>query len=156
MASAHEAFKAALDKFYARDIKGAHPDFSCEIIVYREIEFGAYWVLKIDRGYTIEGGLPSWHLCGYAYHDWRWKKPVPDFYDSNALLAHGGITYGEICAELKSLEWNIGTIAGFDCNHAGDESNPLTRNEYWVLEEARLLYEQMHDIYSQEPVNSVL
>lgn len=130
-------------------VRTNNPHATFSILIYSETERGVYWVTKIERVFSLYPEF-QYHLCGYVYHKWEGVDPIPNFYDSEELDAHGGITYGHVCKDLKNLNWNKGTIAGFDCAHGGDATNPRCKNKHWVLEEARLLYEQMDEIYQRE------
>ena len=146
------SFRKAIEEEY-RILSGKRYPVTMTIEAYEESERGAVWVTKIDRMYPrdmINRGMRGWHLCGYAWHEWEGIPDVPEFYEDERLVAHGGVTYGQICAHIDSLPVNEGTIAGFDCAHAGDEGNPNCADPQWVLAGARDLYDQMDEIYLEE------
>lgn len=71
---------------------------------------------------------PLGHFCGYAKFA---KRPVRER-GYNGILTwapvHGGITYAE---ERKDGSM----VYGFDCTHAGDESNPKCEDKAWLMAE---------------------
>lgn len=74
--------------------------------------------------------IPGWprHHCGYVAFP---KRPVSEKGYGGLLTyvpVHGGITYAQ--------EFTDGSMVyGFDCAHAGDESNPNTSDLTWLRSE---------------------
>ncbi len=102
----------------------------------------ACWKKTIDHKavkFTIKQHPSMGHFCGYCEFDFAPFAGLSEdlIYD---VAVHGGITYGT----------HIGSTGfGFDCAHAGDESNPNTRSMDWLIAEAENMARQILDITSQ-------
>lgn len=72
------------------------------------------------------------HYCGYVRFPKRFMRET----GYNGILTyvpvHGGLTYAK-----EDKEGSI--VYGFDCAHAGDETNPAVKDMNWLIEQCKLM-----------------
>lgn len=96
---------------------------------------------KVGLDYAYGG---EWY-CGYVAFP---LKDVPDDMRDcyteklSDVVVHGGMTYCETHGDY--------IVFGFDCAHAGDESNPKVHDPKWVMDETTRMECQLRKAFGLE------
>jgi hypothetical protein len=89
------------------------------------------FVLPQDVTFTIlETDLHHW--CGYVRFAHRPLRERGYKGIATYVPVHGGITYAED-------EGKKGMVYGFDCGHAGDDTNPQVTDKVWLIQQCRVM-----------------
>lgn len=111
------------DKLATQETDGLETSLIVKTWQEKDIRFH---LLKTPIGYV--GG----HYCGYCVFP---KRPVIEQGYCGLLTyvpIHGGITYAKETREGKM-------VYGFDCAHAGDETDPRCKDDLWLTHEVETM-----------------
>lgn len=116
--------EADRDELAKLEIDGLEASLIAKTWQEKEIRFH---LLKTPRGFLFGG-----HYCGYCVF---LKRPVIEQGYKGLLTyvpVHGGITFARETKEGKM-------VYGFDCGHAGDETDPRCWDELWLTHEVETM-----------------